>query len=73
MKHVRAHLQNPKRASGWDVSWLANIVKEADARPFVTVCSREKVYKKQIGLGLTLDSSAQHVANTDCDQRGVVM
>ena len=43
VKHVRAHLQNPKEANGWDVSWLANIVQEADARPFVTVCSREKV------------------------------
>ena len=32
VKHVRAYSQNPKRASGWDVSsWLANIVKDSDA------------------------------------------
>ena len=43
VKHVMAYSQNPKRASGWDVSWLASIVKEADARPYVTVCSRENV------------------------------
>ena len=43
VKHVRAYSQNPKRTSGWDVAWLANILKEADARPFVAVCSREKV------------------------------